>query len=304
MAVLLSSLYSISTVRCKLFVSVLAQHGVSEFVLSLKQAPTSRIPSLIPQSIRWHPCLLLPNLATHPKSLNARCERPLLTDGSKRRSLYKGLLILHNKFEITLSRHRLLLSFVNSCSVNSWDFKIISLSWGLECWKTGSWPTCLVCSHLQRDDGFWSPTGTTRYYDDPLRPQMAQADGTDLKCDTNGPEKIILVPQPTDDPNDPLVSSRWNSKYCCKLIFRAVELATMETGSYHFHPLDDLYFHYGPGTYSCGEYFDAFIVFWKNVYGYGAPDRLFPAWSWNRWNFGMNNLILRNFFIRENRFYE
>lgn len=52
LAVLLSSLYSIRTVRCKLFVSVLAQHGVSEFVLSFKQAPTSRIPSLIPQSIR------------------------------------------------------------------------------------------------------------------------------------------------------------------------------------------------------------------------------------------------------------
>lgn len=51
--------------------------------------------------------------------------------------------------------------------------------------------------------------GTTRYYDDPLRPQMAQADGTDLKCDTNGPEKIILVPQPTDDPNDPLNWPLW-----------------------------------------------------------------------------------------------
>ncbi|KAK0717902.1 major facilitator superfamily domain-containing protein [Lasiosphaeria miniovina] len=46
--------------------------------------------------------------------------------------------------------------------------------------------------------------GTTRYFDDPERPQYA-ADGVHgLKCDTSGPVPIILVPQPSDDPNDPL----------------------------------------------------------------------------------------------------
>lgn len=45
--------------------------------------------------------------------------------------------------------------------------------------------------------------GTTRYFDDPDRPQVAGED-TRLKCDTSGPVPIILVPQPSDDPNDPL----------------------------------------------------------------------------------------------------
>ncbi|KAL2267422.1 hypothetical protein VTJ83DRAFT_4699 [Remersonia thermophila] len=51
--------------------------------------------------------------------------------------------------------------------------------------------------------------GTTRYFDDPERPQYA-ADGAEgLKCDTSGPVPIILVPQPSDDPNDPLNWPLW-----------------------------------------------------------------------------------------------
>ena len=47
--------------------------------------------------------------------------------------------------------------------------------------------------------------GTTRYFDDPNRPQEAQPESSHLKCDTSGKVPIILVPQPSDDPNDPLV---------------------------------------------------------------------------------------------------
>ncbi|KAK0621733.1 major facilitator superfamily domain-containing protein [Bombardia bombarda] len=51
--------------------------------------------------------------------------------------------------------------------------------------------------------------GTTRYFDDPERPQYA-ADGIQgLKCDNSGPLPIILVPQPSDDPNDPLNWPLW-----------------------------------------------------------------------------------------------
>ncbi|KAK3318021.1 major facilitator superfamily domain-containing protein [Apodospora peruviana] len=51
--------------------------------------------------------------------------------------------------------------------------------------------------------------GTTRYFDDPERPQYA-ADGTHgLKCDTSGAVPIILVPQPSDDSNDPLNWPLW-----------------------------------------------------------------------------------------------
>jgi hypothetical protein len=56
--------------------------------------------------------------------------------------------------------------------------------------------------------------GTTRYFDDPERPQVATSESTGLKCDTSGPIPIILVPQPSDDPNDPLVSTG-NPKDCC-----------------------------------------------------------------------------------------
>ncbi|SPN97161.1 related to transporter protein HOL1 [Cephalotrichum gorgonifer] len=54
--------------------------------------------------------------------------------------------------------------------------------------------------------------GTTRYFDDPERPQIATgtaADDAGLKCDRSGPVPIILVPQPSDDPNDPLNWPLW-----------------------------------------------------------------------------------------------
>jgi hypothetical protein len=49
--------------------------------------------------------------------------------------------------------------------------------------------------------------GTTLYFDDPGRPQIATELTAGLKCDRSGPVPIILVPQPSDDPNDPLVCS-------------------------------------------------------------------------------------------------
>jgi hypothetical protein len=50
-------------------------------------------------------------------------------------------------------------------------------------------------------------SGTTRYFDDLERPQIAGENTVGLKCDRTGPVPIILVPQPSDDPNDPLVST-------------------------------------------------------------------------------------------------
>lgn len=52
-------------------------------------------------------------------------------------------------------------------------------------------------------------SGTTRYFDDPERPQYAVNGTEGLKCDTSGPVPIILVPQPSDDPNDPLNWPLW-----------------------------------------------------------------------------------------------
>ncbi|KUJ22371.1 MFS transporter-like protein [Mollisia scopiformis] len=51
--------------------------------------------------------------------------------------------------------------------------------------------------------------GTTRYFDDAERPQVAGPESAGLKRDTSGPVPIILVPQPSDDPNDPLNWPLW-----------------------------------------------------------------------------------------------
>ncbi|KAI9650230.1 hypothetical protein NHQ30_000243 [Ciborinia camelliae] len=51
--------------------------------------------------------------------------------------------------------------------------------------------------------------GTTRYFDDPGRPQVASDASVGLKCDRSGSVPIILVPQPSDDPRDPLNWPLW-----------------------------------------------------------------------------------------------
>lgn len=51
--------------------------------------------------------------------------------------------------------------------------------------------------------------GTSRYFDDTERPHAAADESARLKCDTSGPVPIILVPQPSDDPNDPLNWPLW-----------------------------------------------------------------------------------------------
>ncbi|TVY30486.1 Protein HOL1 [Lachnellula hyalina] len=52
--------------------------------------------------------------------------------------------------------------------------------------------------------------GTSKYFDNPDRPQIADGSAAaGLKCDTSGPVSIILVPQPSDDPNDPLNWPLW-----------------------------------------------------------------------------------------------
>ncbi|KAK2606139.1 hypothetical protein QQS21_003422 [Conoideocrella luteorostrata] len=69
--------------------------------------------------------------------------------------------------------------------------------------------------------------GTTRYFDDPDRPQAAD-DGQvgHLKCDTSGKLPIILVPQPSDDPNDPLNWPLWQRDLITLTLCFAAILAT------------------------------------------------------------------------------
>ncbi|GAB1318697.1 hypothetical protein MFIFM68171_08907 [Madurella fahalii] len=86
--------------------------------------------------------------------------------------------------------------------------------------------------------------GTTRYFDDFERPQFA-TDGTrGLKCDTSGPVPIILVPQPSDDPNDPLNWPLWKRDLITFILSMTAIFATAlgpilaaNTGTLVFHYL-------------------------------------------------------------------
>ncbi|CAK7236181.1 hypothetical protein SCUCBS95973_009520 [Sporothrix curviconia] len=60
--------------------------------------------------------------------------------------------------------------------------------------------------------------GTTRYFDDPERPQIAHEGYAGLKCDNSGPVPIILIPQPSNDPNDPLNWPLWKRDLICTVL--------------------------------------------------------------------------------------
>ncbi|KAG9257922.1 major facilitator superfamily domain-containing protein [Emericellopsis atlantica] len=68
--------------------------------------------------------------------------------------------------------------------------------------------------------------GTTRYYDDPSRPQYATDDTIGLKVDKSGKDPIILNPQPSDDPNDPLNWPLWRRDLITFVLCFAAILAT------------------------------------------------------------------------------
>ncbi|CAM1506708.1 Fc.00g063490.m01.CDS01 [Cosmosporella sp. VM-42] len=68
--------------------------------------------------------------------------------------------------------------------------------------------------------------GTVRYFDDPSRPQIATALHHGLKCDTSGKQPIILIPQPSDDPNDPLNWPLWRRDLVTFILCFAGVLAT------------------------------------------------------------------------------
>ena len=56
-------------------------------------------------------------------------------------------------------------------------------------------------------------TGTSFVYDDASRPNQDGELDSRVKYDRSGPVPIILVPQPSDDPNDPLVRRLCQNKY-------------------------------------------------------------------------------------------
>ncbi|KAH9891545.1 major facilitator superfamily transporter [Xylariomycetidae sp. FL2044] len=69
--------------------------------------------------------------------------------------------------------------------------------------------------------------GTTRYFDHLDRPQTVRlVDSGRLKCDTSGHVPIILSPQPSDDPNDPLNWPLWRRDLITLMLSLAAIFAT------------------------------------------------------------------------------
>ncbi|KAM4055051.1 major facilitator superfamily protein [Hirsutella rhossiliensis] len=68
--------------------------------------------------------------------------------------------------------------------------------------------------------------GTTRYFDDAAHPLQATGDDVSWKCDDSGKVPIILIPQPSDDPNDPLNWPLWKRDLITFILCFAGILAT------------------------------------------------------------------------------
>ncbi|KEY70079.1 hypothetical protein S7711_07863 [Stachybotrys chartarum IBT 7711] len=68
--------------------------------------------------------------------------------------------------------------------------------------------------------------GTTRYFEDPIHSQGTEDAAPRLKVDASGKEPIILIPQPSDDPNDPLNWPLWQRDLITFILCFAGILAT------------------------------------------------------------------------------
>lgn len=75
-------------------------------------------------------------------------------------------------------------------------------------------------------------------HDDASRPSHTVDVDTGLKYDRSGSVPIILVPQPSDDPNDPLVGSSLVLRD--RFTYKRAELAAVETRCHPFCSLNHL----------------------------------------------------------------
>jgi hypothetical protein len=118
--------------------------------------------------------------------------------------------------------------------------------------------------------------GTTRYFDDPERPQAATSESVGLKCDTSGPIPIILVPQPSDDPNDPLVGT--SGVEDCTSTNIGTELASVEARRYPRHPLRRFDLCDLSRTYTCSKHYNLIIILLSRIWPSCNSHRIFSAW--------------------------
>lgn len=137
--------------------------------------------------------------------------------------------------------------------------------------------------------------GTAFIYDDASRPMHGgQPQSRRLKYGS-GPVPVILVPQPSDDPNDPLVRKKRVSNETMQTLTEA-ELAIMEArlgtlfstlfcprayvpvdSSHSIHPFNHRLHIESPAR--C-KYCHASVALRQELYGDGACHRLSSPWSW------------------------
>lgn len=138
----------------------------------------------------------------------------------------------------------------------------------------GMWHSCLILNLITETQR--SIAGTSLVYDDASRPAEPSVMDTRLKYDTTRPIPIILVPQPSDDPNDPLVGSGSGPKSAARrmLTVSRIELASMEARCHPTSPFPTI----GHGldaqpTARC-EHLDAVALVWQHIYTDSASYRI------------------------------
>ena len=129
--------------------------------------------------------------------------------------------------------------------------------------------------------------GTTRYFDDPEKPQVATSESRGLKC-TKDPEPIILVPQPSDDLNDPLVGYRTPLNILIMMLSIA-ELANMETRQDTDYSLHHFCLRYEPGTNTGSRYSETFLRVFANIYRHCLVNGILPFGRWGCWHIYHSN---------------
>lgn len=147
-------------------------------------------------------------------------------------------------------------------------------------WNLRVLPVCLVshASLLMR----WQPlipvTGTSFVYDDASR--QVEVGSAALKYDRNGREPIILVPQPSDDPNDPLASSPDSVQTLETLsLFIPTELVPLEARFDPYNSLPPLGYSVNPKPVTRCKYRDFKFASQEGLYADGPPHGVAPMRS-------------------------
>ena len=114
-------------------------------------------------------------------------------------------------------------------------------------------------------------------YDDASRSVQESRLDERLKYDRSGSVPIILVPQPSNDPNDPLVLHR-SSTICGHILMEALELAIMEARPDNHYPFPHNRHCLHSKSSPCCKHRYSIALVQEGVYPNGVAYWLSPLW--------------------------